>query len=353
MISLSEFDYDLPEQLIAQKPLRERDQSRLLLLNRNTGKLFHHRFCDIYDFLLPGDVLVINNTQVIPGRLLGKKASGGNVEVLLLGYEKGHTGSAEPGVFICDCLVKASKPSKPGTRLFFDKRLTGEILSGQQGIYTIRFTFEGDFESLLYRIGQVPLPPYIRRPRADNEIEDKYAYQTVYASEKGAIAAPTAGLHFTRLLLDNLQKKSVKIAPITLHVGYGTFSPVRAADIRDHRLHSEPYYISRKSADMINTSKEAGARIIAVGTTCVRTLEYAVNDHGATVPGRGECDLFIYPGYAFKMIDGMITNFHLPKSSLLMLVSAFAGLDRLMAAYREAIEHEYRFYSYGDAMLII
>ena len=352
MFSLSAYDYDLPENLIAQEPLEKRDESRLLFLNRDTGHLSHHRFRDIVDFMAPDDVLVINNTEVIPGRLLGKKSTGGKIEVLLLNYTQDFKRFLKQGICVCDCLVKTSRPPVPGTLFYFEKGLKGEVLSGQQGLYTIQFSFKGDFESLLYKIGKVPLPPYIRRPTGDKGLNDKSTYQTVYASQKGAIAAPTAGLHFTQSLLDRLKANSIKVVEITLHVGYGTFSPVRESDIRNHILHPESYYISVESADIINASKEKRSRIFAVGTTCVRSLEYASNDSGRILPGSGKCDLFIYPGYRFKVIDGMITNFHLPKSTLLMLVSAFVGIDRLMRAYREAIERKYRFYSYGDAMFI-
>lgn len=352
MFSLDAYDYKLPENAIAQFPVDRRDRSRLLLLKRESGKISHHRFSDLYGFLSPNDVLVINNTKVIPGRLLGKKATGGNVEALLLRRTDDREAGTSPGIFTYQCLIKTSKGPKPGAQLFFDQGLRGEIVAFEEGVYTLRFTYDGDFDALLERIGNVPLPPYIRRQDASNKGADKTAYQTVYASQKGAIAAPTAGLHFTEDLLEAIRAKPVKIVAITLHVGYGTFSPVRVSDIRDHRIHSEAYHISRESAEIINASKADGSRIVVVGTTCVRTLEYASDSQGRIVPGTGDCDLFIYPGYRFKIVDALITNFHLPRSTLLMLVSAFAGRERILHAYGEAINRTYRFYSYGDAMLI-
>jgi len=358
LFSLGAYDYDLPKALIAQKPLNNRDESRLMLLNRATGDMSHYLFCDIDKLLKPNDVLIVNNTEVIPGRLIGHKSTGGRIEVLLLDYAQADKQASASGQFRCNCLVRASKSPKVGDRLEFNARLIGEVIASERGFHTILFSFDGDFEQILYEIGKVPLPPYIHRPLEDNrkadiEKNDKLAYQTVYASQKGAIAAPTAGLHFTRALLERLKENSVKIVEITLHVGYGTFSPVRVSDIREHVMHSEAYHISKESAEAINAAKKKGGRIIAVGTTCVRTLETASDHRGRISSGSGQCDLFIYPGYRFKMIDGMITNFHLPRSTLLMLVSAFTGIDRLMKAYEEAIERQYRFYSYGDAMLII
>jgi S-adenosylmethionine:tRNA ribosyltransferase-isomerase len=296
---------------------------------------------------------------VIPGRLLGRKATGGKVEVLLLDYAGERKIPVPSGTFLCNGLVKASKGVKPGTLLYFDQDLVGEIITASDGICRIRFSFEGEFEQLLYRVGQIPLPPYIRRPRNEDALRgkaasraDQAAYQTVYASEKGAIAAPTAGLHFTEELLTEIGAKGVKIVAITLHVGYGTFAPVRVSDIREHKIHSEVYSIPKETADTINSSKKEGHRIVAVGTTCVRTLEYAAETDGRILPGNGRCDLFIYPGYRFEMVDAMITNFHLPKSTLLMLLSAFAGRTKVLEAYREAIHRKYRFYSYGDAMFV-
>ena len=350
MFTLSDYDYDLPQELIAQEPVAQRDSSRLLHLNRASNEVAHHHFTDLYHFLSPDDVLVLNNTEVIPGRLYGHKTTGGKVEVLLLDYAGGRT---ERGRFRCQCLVKSSKPLKPGSEILFDPQLKAVVIEGRSGVYTLEYLFQGRFEDLLYRYGKVPLPPYIKRHPDNGAVDDSHAYQTVYASQKGAVAAPTAGLHFTRRLLTQIRSKGVKIIHITLHVSYGTFLPVRVSDIRDHQMHAERYYIPETCADVINHARQKGHRIIAVGTTCVRTLEYAVNSAGRLVAGTGDCDLFIYPGFEFKIVDGLVTNFHLPQSTLLMLVSAFAGRENILAAYREAIKEKYRFYSYGDAMVII
>ena len=354
MYSLSDYTYELPVELIAQKPADGRDQSNLLVMDRQAGELFHHRFNMLGDFLNPGDVLVINNTAVIPGRLVGTKDSGGKVEVLICNFN----GNANPNTLktgrICECLVKSAKPLKPGRKLYFDEGLGAEVVERRNGTYIIRFDTDEDFETLLDRIGQVPLPPYIRRsPTLAPPCDDRTAYQTVYASEKGAIAAPTAGLHFTPRLLEKLKSGGIEIVSLTLHVGYGTFLPVRAEDIRSHQIHSESYSIPLPAAEKIHAARNAGHRIVAVGTTCVRTLEYASDSTGRVRAENGCCDLFIYPGYRFKAVDAIITNFHLPESTLLMLVSAFAGRQNVLNAYREAIKRRYRFYSYGDAMLII
>ncbi len=350
MYSLSDYRYDLPPDRIAQTPAPDRDGSRLLTLDRKTGSLDHRRFRNLPDLLRPTDLLVINNTQVVPARLTGRKETGGRAEVLILDY----TGPARNGTPpVHRCLVKASKRARPGTRIRFDADLSGEVIGIGEGMHTVRFDCDGDFEASLYRIGRMPLPPYIRRDEAaDPPCDDGTAYQTVYAARKGAVAAPTAGLHFTPELLDRLRTAGVGIAEITLHVGYGTFLPVRVGDIRDHRMHAEAYTIPETAADAVNRARSEGRRIVAVGTTCVRTLEWAADETGRIAAGSGDCDLFIYPGYRFKAVDAMITNFHLPESTLLMLVSAFAGRDRVLAAYREAIERGYRFYSYGDAMFI-
>ncbi len=352
MYSLSDYDYDLPEALIAQQPQKPRDYSRLLLLDRKKDQTSHHTFYEICDLLDGSDILVVNNTKVIPARLVGKKETGGKVEVLILndaGWRKSQTN--ERGV-VCDCLVKASKGPKPASLLFFDQGLKGEIIDCRNGIFRIRFTCRGDFENILYQIGKMPLPPYIKRHDGKKTFADRTAYQTIYASQKGAIAAPTAGLHFTDALVDKIKTRGVKIAAVTLHVGYGTFLPIRVKDIRQHRIHAEWFSISQTAADLINHSKKSGNRIIAVGTTCVRALEFASDDQGAVVAGSGCCDLFIFPGYQFKVIDAMITNFHLPQSTLVLLVSAFAGREKILNAYQEAIDKKYRFYSYGDAMMI-
>lgn len=353
MYSLTDYNYDLPDELIAQKPVEKRDASKLLFLHRETDSMSHHLFYEICDLLRPSDILVINNTEVIPGRLFGNKATGGKVELLILDYAGGAVKREANGEFICECLIKASKRPKPGALLFFDQGLKAEVLEVRNGYFNVRFLYDGDFETLLYRIGNVPLPPYIKRNGKGSACDDKRSYQTVYASEKGAIAAPTAGLHFSESLIEKIKGVGVKTAEITLHVGYGTFLPVRESDIRDHMIHSEQFHISKKSAELINTAKERGSRIMAVGTTCVRTLEYASDKDGHIASGGGHCDLFIYPGYRFKVIDAMITNFHLPESTLLMLVSAFAGRENVLNAYKEAIKERYRFYSYGDAMVIM
>lgn len=347
MYSLSAYDYHLPEELIAQKPLAQRDFSRLLMLNRQTGELSHREFSRLPDLLSPMDLLVVNNTEVIPGRLHGRKDTGGKVEVLILDYAGAKKGQGE---FISNCLIKASKTSKPGTLLHFSDRLKAEVLDGQEGIYTLKFLYQGRFQDLLYQIGRVPLPPYIKRTQDDN---DQLSYQTVYASAKGAVAAPTAGFHFTEKLIKRIKSKGARIVSVTLHIGYGTFLPVRVSDIRDHCMHSERFTIPEVTADAINRAKAEGKRVVAVGTTSVRALEFASDANGKLAQDRGSCDLFIYPGYKFKVVDAMITNFHLPKSTLLMLVSAFAGRESILHAYEEAIKKRYRFYSYGDAMFII
>ena len=353
MLSIEDYDYKLPEKLIAQKPVEKRDCSKLLFLQRGAGRLSHHLFYEICDLLYPSDILVVNNTEVIPARLLGRKDTGGKVEVLILDYSGGRKNQTDGGEFVCQCLIKASKRPKPGTLFFFDQVLKAEVINCQDGIYTVKFSFSGDFENILYQIGNVPLPPYIKRNMNNNNaFDDRTSYQTIYASQKGAVAAPTAGLHFSEQLIEKLAKKGVKIVAITLHVGYGTFLPVRVKDISEHRIHSEVYFISRETADIINRTKADGRRIIAVGTTCVRTLEYASDHRGNVVHGSGSCDLFIYPGYRFKTVDAMITNFHLPKSTLLMLVFAFAGREKVLNAYQTAMNKGYRFFSYGDAMLI-
>jgi S-adenosylmethionine:tRNA ribosyltransferase-isomerase len=353
MFLLDDYDYELPEELIAQKPVAQRDQSRLLKLDRNSGNVSHDRFLDIYDYLRPGDVLVVNNTEVVPARLIGKKETGGRVEVLILDYARIQKEASENGRVTCQCLIKSSRPCKIGTRVDFGKGLTADIGVNTAGIFSVAFDCNGYFEILLYELGKVPLPPYIQRGDAFETEGDKDAYQTIYASQKGAAAAPTAGLHFSNGLMEKIKEKGVLVVPITLHVGYGTFRPVKVTDIRDHEMHSEDFVISSTTADTINKAKEDGRRVIAVGTTSVRTLEYVADDAGRVSPGGGYCDLFIYPGYAFKAVDGMITNFHLPKSTLLMLVSAFAGLENILSAYKEAVEERYRFFSYGDGMLIV
>jgi len=354
MYSLNDYHYELPPDLIAQKPAEQRDSSNLLQLNRQTGALSHHRFKEIGAFFNPGDVLVVNDTAVIPGRLKGKKATGGKVEVLISDYAEGVKSGDQIGNFLCKCLLKASKRPGPGTWLYFSNGLRAKVLDAYNGFHRIKFYVNGDFDTLLDEIGQVPLPPYIKRyPSEVSPCDDKASYQTVYAGPRGAIAAPTAGLHFTEELLDKLSADGVKIVPLTLHVGYGTFLPVRVIDIRRHHMHAEPFTICTETAETINNAKNAGKRVVAVGTTCVRTLEYSVNPDGYVAAGSGKCDLFIIPGHLFKVVDAMITNFHLPQSTLLMLVSAFAGREKVLNAYQEAIRRKYRFYSYGDSMLIL
>ncbi|RUA02890.1 MAG: tRNA preQ1(34) S-adenosylmethionine ribosyltransferase-isomerase QueA [Deltaproteobacteria bacterium] len=351
MYSLSDYNYHLPVHCIAQKPADQRDQSRLLWLNRKTGCLYHRRFDELEQMLTPGDVLVVNNTRVIPARMFGRKETGGRVEVLLLHYpEKKDFNPA--GVVTCRCLMRASKRPAVGARIIFEAGISAHVTGFSDGIFDIDFSFSGDLDTVLNRIGQMPLPPYIHRNGANSGENDTQAYQTVFAREKGAVAAPTAGLHFTPGLINRLKTFGVQIVALTLHVGYGTFSPVRVEDIRDHQIHSEWYRIPAHTAYTINAAREKKRRIIAVGTTSCRTLEYAADDTGRIVPGDGVCDLFIYPGYRFRAIDALITNFHLPRSTLLMLVSALAGRKEILAAYEIAKENGYRFFSYGDAMFI-
>ncbi|MDJ0783001.1 MAG: tRNA preQ1(34) S-adenosylmethionine ribosyltransferase-isomerase QueA [Desulfosarcinaceae bacterium] len=349
MYRRKDYAYELPERLIAQHPVPDRKSARLLHLRRGSGALRHHRFADLPALLASGDLLVVNNTAVVPGRLFGRKPTGGKVEVLLLDYHRGDSGAE--GGRIHRCMVRSSKPVRPGMRLRFDPRLHGDVLDAADGIATLRFHCDADFEALLSEIGHVPLPPYIKRDSVDR-MADRQDYQTVYAAHKGAIAAPTAGLHFTTGLLDRLAERGIAVAQVTLHVGYGTFVPVRVNDIRDHRMHAEWYRLGSRTAATINRAKAEGRRVVAVGTTAVRTLEASGEADGRVRSGSGECDLFIYPGYQFKVVDALITNFHLPESTLLMLVAALAGREQILAAYRAAVAAQYRFFSYGDAMLI-
>ncbi|MEJ2037670.1 MAG: tRNA preQ1(34) S-adenosylmethionine ribosyltransferase-isomerase QueA [Desulfosarcinaceae bacterium] len=344
MYQLDDYDYHLPPSLIAQQPMDRRDQSRLLCLDRTSGCLSHRRFHDLPQYLQAGDVLVLNNTRVVPARLYGHKDSGGKVEILILDWARG----AADKVF--ECLVKASKRPKPGIRLIFEGGIRATVLEQRASTCLIDFSANPDLDTVLERKGHIPLPPYIQRGDAAS---DRETYQTVYASAKGAVAAPTAGLHFTVPLLETLKSKGVRLAFITLHVGYGTFVPVRVEDIRQHRMHSEWFALPGPTADLINSAKMEGRRVVAVGTTCVRTLEFCSDPSGLVREQNGLCDLFIYPGYAFKVVDGMLTNFHLPKSTLMMLVSAFAGRKTILKAYAEAVAQEYRFFSYGDAMFIV
>ena len=342
-MNLHDFYYDLPEELIAQDPLADRSSSRLMVLDKKTGRTEHRIFKDIIEYLNPGDCLVINDTKVIPARLIGEKeGTGAAIEVLLLKRK-------EEMVNTWEVLVKPGKKAKPGTRISFGNgKLVGEVIDiVEEGDRLIQFSFDGIFEEILDELGQMPLPPYIT-----HKLEDKNRYQTVYAKHEGSAAAPTAGLHFTNELLAEIEAKGVKIARVTLHVGLGTFRPVKVENILDHHMHSEYYEISEEAADTINSVKQSGGRIIAVGTTSTRTLESVADTHGCIKPCRGWTDIFIYPGYEFKAIDCLITNFHLPESTLIMLVSALAGKDNVMAAYREAVENRYRFFSFGDAMFI-
>jgi S-adenosylmethionine:tRNA ribosyltransferase-isomerase len=343
MYDLSDYDYQLPEALIAQHPLEQRDQSRLLCLDRCSGRSDHRRFADMADLMSAGDVLVLNNTRVVPGRLLGRKESGGKVEALILDYARGRRDQ------VFECLIRSSKRPRPGGRLLFDRGLEGRVLTVSDTTCKVAFQGGEPLDRTLAAVGHVPLPPYIHREDAPN---DRRNYQTVYAEHEGAIAAPTAGLHFTRELLQRLTRKGVMVVHLTLHVGYGTFVPVRVKDIREHRMHAEWFTLSEEASRIINGARAAGRRVVAVGTTSVRTLEYCADEKGRIVPGSGMCDLFIYPGYTFNVVDAMITNFHLPQSTLLMLVAAFAGRENILLAYAEAVRREYRFYSYGDAMLI-
>ncbi|MCR1839224.1 tRNA preQ1(34) S-adenosylmethionine ribosyltransferase-isomerase QueA [Murimonas intestini] len=337
----SDFYYDLPQELIAQDPLEDRAGSRLLVLDKITGEIEHHVFRDIIDFLDPGDCLVVNDTKVIPARLIGSKVgTDAKIEVLLLKRKENN---------IWETLVKPGKKAKPGTVISFgDGLLTGEVLEVvEEGNRLIQFSFEGIFEEILDQLGQMPLPPYIT-----HQLKDKNRYQTVYAKHEGSAAAPTAGLHFTPELLEAIQKKGVRLAHVTLHVGLGTFRPVKVDDVTEHHMHSEFYVVEEDQAKLINETKAAGGKIIAVGTTSCRTLEAATGEDGILKAGSGWTEIFIYPGYKFRMIDRLITNFHLPESTLLMLVSALAGKDKIMKAYEIAVKEKYRFFSFGDAMFI-
>ena len=337
----SDFYFDLPQELIAQDPLEDRSSSRLLVLNKDTGAIEHHIFKEITDYLNPGDCLVINDTKVIPARLYGNKiGTDAKIELLLLKRKEND---------IWETLVKPGKKAKPGSKISFGGGLlTGEVLDVvEEGNRLIRFTYNGIFEEILDVLGQMPLPPYIT-----HQLKDKNRYQTVYAKHDGSAAAPTAGLHFTPELLAILKEKGVKIAHVTLHVGLGTFRPVKVEDVTQHHMHSEFYSIEESQAKLINDTKAAGGRIISVGTTSCRTLESASGENGIVKAGSGWTDIFIYPGYRFKVLDCLITNFHLPESTLLMLVSALAGKEHILNAYETAVQERYRFFSFGDTMLI-
>ena len=338
----SDYFFELPGELIAQDPLEERTSSRLLVLDKRTGAVSHHVFRDIGDFLRPGDCLVLNDTRVIPARLLGEReGTGAHVELLLLKRKSGD---------VWETLVRPGKKCRPGTRLTFgDGMLKAEILDTvEEGNRLVRFDYEGIFEEVLDRLGEMPLPPYIT-----HKLQDRNRYQTVYARHEGSAAAPTAGLHFTKELLDRLEGKGIGIAYVTLHVGLGTFRPVKEENVLEHHMHTEHYQVSREAADTINRTKAQGGRIVCVGTTSCRTLESAAGEDGLVRPCSGDTDIFIYPGYRFRVLDALITNFHLPESTLIMLVSALAGREHVLAAYEEAVRERYRFFSFGDAMLVI
>ena len=340
-MQVSEFDFYLPEELIAQHPLKERDSSRFMVLDRNTGEIEHKVFHDVLDYLVPGDTLVLNNTRVMPARLIGEKeGTGGKIEFLLLKRIEGDK---------WECLAKPGKKAKVGATFTFGegklKAIVREI--GLEGNRVIEFIYNGIFEEILDELGQMPLPPYIHE-----KLDDRERYQTVYSKEKGSAAAPTAGLHFTEDLLEKIREKGVNIAFVTLHVGLGTFRPVKVEDIDDHVMHSEYYELDEENAKIINDTKERGDRVIAVGTTSTRTLETIGSKEGRVRPQSGWTDIFIFPGYKFNIVDSLITNFHLPESTLIMLVSALAGKENIMKAYKTAVEEKYRFFSFGDSMFI-
>ncbi len=337
-----DFGYELPEELIAQTPLLKRSDSRLLVLDKISGATKHRVFRDVLDYLEAGDCLVINDTKVIPARLIGtKEGTNAKIEILLLKRREDD---------LWETLVKPGKKARPGTKVHFGEGvLTAEVVDiVEEGNRLVRFDYQGIFEEILDRLGQMPLPPYITR-----QLEDKDRYQTVYAKHSGSAAAPTAGLHFTPELLKKIEEKKVEVVAVTLHVGLGTFRPVKTDEITDHHMHAEFFSIDESAAEKINRAKEAGKRVICVGTTSCRTVESAADDAGRIKALSGWTDIFIYPGYQFKILDGLITNFHLPESTLIMLVSALAGREHVLAAYEEAVKERYRFFSFGDAMLII
>ena len=340
-LKTSDYYYELPQELIAQDPLEDRSSSRLMVLDKETGAVSHHVFREITSFLNPGDCLVLNNTKVIPARLMGvREETGGAVEVLLL---KRHAGD------VWECLVKPGKKARPGTRLVFGEGLLHAQVEDvvEDGNRLIRFFYDGIWEEVLDRLGEMPLPPYIT-----HKLQDKNRYQTVYAKFEGSAAAPTAGLHFTPELLKEIQDMGVDLAYVTLHVGLGTFRPVKVENVKEHHMHSEYYQVSAEAAEKINRAKKNGHRVICVGTTSCRTVESACDENGHLEECCDNTDIFIYPGYRFKVLDALITNFHLPESTLVMLVSALAGREHVLAAYEEAVKEKYRFFSFGDAMLV-
>lgn len=340
-MNVSDFYYDLPEELIAQTPIEKRDESRLMVLNRANQTIEHKTFKDIIDYLEPGDCLVRNNTKVIPARLYGKKATGAKIEFLLLNRIEGD---------IWECIVRPGHKLKPGTEVEFgDGILKAKVLDVMEGgTRKVEFKYEGIFNEILDKIGLMPLPPYIHESLKDND-----RYQTVYAKYEGSAAAPTAGLHFTPELFEKIKAKGIDVANVTLHVGIGTFRPVKVENVEEHQMHSEHFYIKQEDADKINNAKKNGKRVIAVGTTSCRVLETIADENGMVKPTEGDTQIFIYPGYKYKCLDGLVTNFHLPESTLIMLVSALAGRDYIMKAYNEAVKERYRFFSFGDAMLIL
>lgn len=343
-LTTSDFNYYLPEELIAQEPCEKRDMARLMICDRASESFEDRHFCDIIDYLNPGDVLVINDSKVIPARIIGKKSDSGiDVELLLLRAR---------GLDRWETLARPGRRAKIGTKIIFGDGLLTAVVEDvvDEGNRIVRFEYdknEGDIYTILDRIGKMPLPPYITKPLADND-----SYQTVYAAERGSAAAPTAGLHFTNELLERIKEKGVRVAPVMLHVGLGTFRPVKADRIEDHVMHSEFFSVTKESADIINSARSAGGRIVAVGTTSCRVLESASDDSGMVHPMQDDTGIFIYPGYKFKAVDALVTNFHLPQSTLLMLVSAFSSREYMMEAYHRAVENKYRFFSFGDAMFI-
>lgn len=343
---LNDFNYTLPEELIAQTPIAQRDASRLMSLNRDSGAIESGFFSDILKYFDPGDVLVLNDTRVIPARLIGHKQTGGQVEIFLVRRHKDQDVHED-----WLCLTKSSRSLKNGTIVRFSSDFHAEVLEVVDEPYRrVRFVCSGDFMQTVETHGHLPLPPYIKR---EDNSDDRSRYQTVFARESGAVAAPTAGLHFTENILEKLKEKGVVILSLTLHVGLGTFLPVRVEDIRQHKMHSEFYCISQETASAVNNARAAGHRVFALGTTSARALETSATRNGELQAGSGDSDIFIYPGYAFKVVDALVTNFHLPKSTLLMLVSAFAGRDFILSAYHRAVEERFRFFSYGDCMLIV
>jgi S-adenosylmethionine:tRNA ribosyltransferase-isomerase len=351
MFDLEDYNYSLPQGSIAQFPASKRDHSRLLVVDRQENACLNRYFFDLPGLLKPGDLIVVNNTRVVPARIFGRKESGGRAELLVLSSANGTNGDHRTHT----CFLKSSKRPKIGSRLIFDSDVTGEVREFlDNGLVSIRFSGDRPIDTLLEESGRMPLPPYIKRdPKGPDLKLDRERYQTVYSRQKGAVAAPTAGLHFTEDLIRSLEEQGISLAGLTLHVGYGTFLPVRTRDIREHVLGEEYYCVEPETAEAINKTKERGGRVVAVGTTVVRTLETAGAPDGSVIPGQGKTNLLITPGFPFKVVDALITNFHLPKSSLLFLVCAFAGLDRIKKAYEGAVHDGYRFFSYGDAMLIV